>query len=391
MRHLLTRVGILIIITGLGFTLPCAAPAEQPDGGGPETAAAAQFVPGAGLEGDSIGPSRYSLSAPSRAKAQTQEVRQTTSEQPVPVVSKPASKAADKPPAAAAATYKVKPGDTLEVIARAHGVSVRAIMQANSLDSPSRIIAGKTLQIPGAARRPQPKEASGEKPSKTSPAPAKSIESASAPSAEIVQSPPQTSAAAPPEEWSGLGLGCKDSKEETSDEDEAAASSGELTGKIGAGGPNLLNTSGMLLSLMLKLGLVLAIAYLGALGLRRLSGGKSVSSSREGPLKVLETITLGPNRWLHIIGVGGQAFLVASTPQQTTLLAEIQDGKVIKEFTERNSQGAGFSAQLGRLLGRDKENPLAMKFAGANEFLTRKVSDLRGLSGADSPFGGWRR
>lgn len=43
--------------------------------------------------------------------------------------------------------YKVRPGDTLEKIARAHGVTIQAIKQSNSL-SGDLIRVGQTLQIP---------------------------------------------------------------------------------------------------------------------------------------------------------------------------------------------------------------------------------------------------
>jgi LysM repeat protein len=46
-----------------------------------------------------------------------------------------------------AQTYKVQSGDSLEKIARKHGISVQALRQANELTS-DRIIIGQTLKIP---------------------------------------------------------------------------------------------------------------------------------------------------------------------------------------------------------------------------------------------------
>ena len=51
---------------------------------------------------------------------------------------------------AATGSYTVRRGDTVSEIAKRHGVSSRSIVVANGLTDPHRVIAGKTLQIPGA-------------------------------------------------------------------------------------------------------------------------------------------------------------------------------------------------------------------------------------------------
>lgn len=50
---------------------------------------------------------------------------------------------------AASASYTVQPGDTLSGIALRHRVGTSALAQANDLADPNRIVAGRTLQIPG--------------------------------------------------------------------------------------------------------------------------------------------------------------------------------------------------------------------------------------------------
>jgi LysM repeat protein len=52
-------------------------------------------------------------------------------------------------PAPAGSTYVIKPGDTLERIAKAHGTSVKALKAANHLKS-DRIVAGRKLKLPQA-------------------------------------------------------------------------------------------------------------------------------------------------------------------------------------------------------------------------------------------------
>ena len=73
----------------------------------------------------------------------------------VPAGAEPAVASPGPAPARATATasqptgrYVVKPGDTLDRIARAHGTTVRALKAANSLTS-DRIIVGRSLKMPG--------------------------------------------------------------------------------------------------------------------------------------------------------------------------------------------------------------------------------------------------
>jgi len=57
---------------------------------------------------------------------------------------------------AAAATYTVKPGDTLGQVARQHGVSVATLARANGIADPNRIYAGQVLSIPGGSSASSP-------------------------------------------------------------------------------------------------------------------------------------------------------------------------------------------------------------------------------------------
>lgn len=55
-----------------------------------------------------------------------------------------------------ARTYTVKPGDTLSVIAAAHGVSVAALAEGNALRDPHFVRSGAQLRIPVAGSAPAP-------------------------------------------------------------------------------------------------------------------------------------------------------------------------------------------------------------------------------------------
>jgi murein DD-endopeptidase MepM/ murein hydrolase activator NlpD len=85
------------------------------------------------------------------------------------------------PPAASGANWSleggtaitVQPGETLETVAREHGVPVSAIMQANNIGNPASIYPGEHLVIPHyhspAASRAAPAHVAAAKPAATSP------------------------------------------------------------------------------------------------------------------------------------------------------------------------------------------------------------------------------
>lgn len=50
--------------------------------------------------------------------------------------------------AASGENYVIKPGDSLRVIAKRHGVSEKKLLEANGLSDPDKLAAGKTLVIP---------------------------------------------------------------------------------------------------------------------------------------------------------------------------------------------------------------------------------------------------
>lgn len=96
----------------------------------PTTAPTAVLTPvPAGLSGD--------LSTPTPEPEEVMPVK----EPPAPSEAEPASGAVTR-------SYVVKQGDTLFSLARAHGVTVEAVLEANGMDDPNFIFSGQTLQIP---------------------------------------------------------------------------------------------------------------------------------------------------------------------------------------------------------------------------------------------------
>ena len=75
-----------------------------------------------------------------------------------PPAAKPAAAAAPaaRPaPVGAGESYEIKPGDSLSKIATAHGVTVRALMEANQIADANRIRSGQKIVIPAKTAKPK--------------------------------------------------------------------------------------------------------------------------------------------------------------------------------------------------------------------------------------------
>jgi membrane-bound lytic murein transglycosylase D len=91
-------------------------------------------------------------------------VAQKTAAEKAAAGKKPTAKASAAPPAASpdagrAASYVVKPGDTIHALSKRFSVSPQALMAANALASPGALQVGRTLTIPGAGPSPSPTSA----------------------------------------------------------------------------------------------------------------------------------------------------------------------------------------------------------------------------------------
>lgn len=79
------------------------------------------------------------------------------------------------------------------------------------------------------------------------------------------------------------------------------------------------------LDVLLKLGLVIALVYASAWLLRRGPFAASLRDARRHPLELVDTLSLGPQRAVHLIRVGRRSFLVGSTASQITRLGELDE------------------------------------------------------------------
>lgn len=144
-------------------------------------------------------------------------------------------------------------------------------------------------------------------------------------------------------------------------------------------------------SFIFKLAVVLGLAYASIYALKRFTGLKNAIGGGRRRIKVVENANLGSNRSLHLIEVGAKTLLVASTPSQISLLAELG-------ADDMPEADAGFeSSKAERLEGSERRNPatlqpvnfqtllagqnIAQLIRGSSTFLQEKIMQLGRLRG----------
>ena len=91
---------------------------------------------------------------------------------------------------------------------------------------------------------------------------------------------------------------------------------------------------GAAMDLVLKLGAVLALAYVSMAALKRYTSG--AVSQRGTLLEVLDSTTLGPNRSIYVVRAGAKRLVLGVTQNQITPLAELDadDAAVTAELQD---------------------------------------------------------
>lgn len=118
-------------------------------------------------------------------------------------------------------------------------------------------------------------------------------------------------------------------------------------------------TATTILSTILKLAVVLALAYLTILVLKWLSVKKDVPSQNQGDFRVKETVRLSPTGTLHLVGVNGKTLLIGCSSGQVNLIREFDETSEVAgesdgrfaEYLERYSETSRKHSAAGRVAG----------------------------------------
>jgi flagellar biosynthetic protein FliO len=156
-----------------------------------------------------------------------------------------------------------------------------------------------------------------------------------------------------------------------------------------------------LLSFIFKLAVVVALAYGTIYALKRFNVSTFKRSNVAG-IRVVENTSLGANRSLHVVEIGGRRLLVASTPNQVNLLTELEidsgshESLVISHQPEAGSVEASapsrtnncqlttknsFRDQLSTFMGAkpdtgDAASNVAQLIRGSSTFIQEKIVQL---------------
>lgn len=73
-----------------------------------------------------------------------------------------------------------------------------------------------------------------------------------------------------------------------------------------------------------RVALVFALLFLAVYGLRRWGGTFIGTKSPRGYMHIVESLPVGPQRYLHIVEVDGRRYLIGVTPQSFSFIAELE-------------------------------------------------------------------
>jgi flagellar biosynthetic protein FliO len=143
------------------------------------------------------------------------------------------------------------------------------------------------------------------------------------------------------------------------------------------------------LDFALKLVLVIILAYVCMLALKKFSQRRMARPSKSAGLRVVDTIGLAPNRQLHIVTLGERAFLLGSTPESVSLISDIsqaQGATGLPPSPQRDDADPAFAQRLKELMkvapaGRKAQSGsgVGLRLAQAANFIKARSNQMRPL------------
>lgn len=134
-------------------------------------------------------------------------------------------------------------------------------------------------------------------------------------------------------------------------------------------GPSILSTVAYAITVLLTIGLVVGLAYFTS----RLLGEKFTRRAASGPINLLASLVLGPNRGIYVVDIAGKVLVVGVTDHNINLLQEITQSDAIavlrnEKMPETGDFAALFQRQLAALRQTaQKLTASAPRQCGAND------------------------
>lgn len=121
------------------------------------------------------------------------------------------------------------------------------------------------------------------------------------------------------------------------------------------------STVGTVILTIVKLIVVLALAYLTILALKLLSDKRDASPRIRRDMRVIDTVKLTNTSNLHLVDIGGKRLLIGSSTGQVNLLTEIEQEKAEETAPAENGK---FAEYLARYSGQKFSKTPAGRIAG---------------------------
>ncbi len=148
------------------------------------------------------------------------------------------------------------------------------------------------------------------------------------------------------------------------------------------------STVAYFLRMILVLALVIGAIWVVFRFMKRAQGPAVEDNSA---LRVLASASLGQGKAVHVVGLGGKAWLLGAAESTVSLIAEIEDREVIDELELKAVTAAGrpkadFRSLLGGLLGRGARSGAKGKSGGGplsfgSEYLSQQRERLKKYQG----------
>ena len=126
--------------------------------------------------------------------------------------------------------------------------------------------------------------------------------------------------------------------------------------------------------MIVKLAIVLGLAYLTILMLKTLSDKRQSSPRIRREMRLVDTVRLSNASRLHLVELGGKTLLIGSSAGQVNLLTEVEQAD---EPSEEHLPDGKFAEHLARYSGENSRNTPAGRVAGLLRDCAAYIQDRR--------------